>query len=48
MFLYVFVWLGFNVHNKLKIQEEMEMWKMRDWEIQKSHPNNVSGMENER
>lgn len=42
------VCLGFNVHNKLKIQEETEMWKMRDWEIQKSHPKNMSGMENER
>lgn len=26
-----------DAHNK--IQEEMEMWKMRDWEIQKSHKN---------
>uniref|UniRef100_A0A3Q0RHX5 NKAP domain containing 1 n=1 Tax=Amphilophus citrinellus TaxID=61819 RepID=A0A3Q0RHX5_AMPCI len=26
-----------DAHNK--IQEEMEMWKMRDWEVQKSHQN---------
>lgn len=46
--IYMCMCLGVNVHDTLKIQEEMEMWKMRDWEIQKSHPKNVSGMENER
>uniref|UniRef100_A0A3P8WHD6 NKAP domain containing 1 n=1 Tax=Cynoglossus semilaevis TaxID=244447 RepID=A0A3P8WHD6_CYNSE len=29
-----------DAHNK--IQEEMDMWKMRDWEIQTSHHNHLS------
>ncbi|TNN01703.1 NKAP domain containing 1 [Takifugu flavidus] len=35
-----------DAHNK--IQEESEMWKMRDWEIQKSHPRTMSDTENKR
>ncbi|XP_041797134.1 uncharacterized protein NKAPD1 [Chelmon rostratus] len=32
-----------DAHNK--IQEEMEMWKMRGWEVQMSHHNHLSGTE---
>ncbi|XP_041655418.1 uncharacterized protein NKAPD1 isoform X2 [Cheilinus undulatus] len=35
-----------DAHNK--IQEEMEMWKMRDWEIQMSHHKHLSDLQSVR
>ncbi|KAA8594079.1 hypothetical protein FQN60_004913 [Etheostoma spectabile] len=35
-----------DAHNK--IQEEMEMWKMRNWEVHTSHPKHLSDTKNMR
>lgn len=44
VYMCVCVWALMYLHlvDPLQIQEEMEMWKMRDWETQMSHNKHLS------